>query len=485
MVGRIATVIIFVLVTALLLVVAGRELLTPEDRWRDWLQVLVAQQMADTFQREVSLGGIEIGGMTRVVARDVTLRGDGPDEPDTLVQAERVEIDYDLESIIRGEVAPAAGIDRVKVSGAWVSAERDEAGVVNLLALLPPADEPAPAEDSFQGVIEFEDSAVHYQDFGVTSVRGEPLEVELAGLSGTVDMRRLGWTEIEVSAWERMGRLDYLDAMVEMNPATGLVWVEVDIAGANAPWWYAFFADVPGVVVDGGVADLHGTLALVPADETPGGIMVTADVALHQGSVSLAVLGGASVSAEGEFTTSLNGVEIKRLDGWLGQTRLKIEGGVTEFTDPCLELAFEASVPDAAELTRLLGDGAPLPAGLDLTAPLTVIGELVGPPTTANLTATVSLPGEVAYVADGVSADAADLTAQVCLLDLSEPNMRGSVDLARLAVGQVAPSVFGAEDGALPGPLGMTPLEDLRAEVFWADGSPVAHTNLRVARLRR
>jgi hypothetical protein len=60
-------------------------------------------------------------------------------------------------------------------------------------------------------------------------------------------MRRLGWTEIQATAWERMGRVDYVDATVEINSATGLVWIEADIVGANAPWWYAFFADVPRV----------------------------------------------------------------------------------------------------------------------------------------------------------------------------------------------------------------------------------------------
>lgn len=483
MLGRIATVIMFVLVTALLLAVAGREFLTPEDRWRDWLQVLVAQQMADTFQREVSLGGIEISGMTGVVARDVTLRGNGPDEPDTLVRAERVEIKYDLDSIIHGEVAPAAGIERVKISGAWVNAERDEAGVVNVLALLPPAEEPAPPEDSFQGVIEFEDSAVHYRDFGVTSVRGEPLEVELGGLSGIVDTRRLGRTEIHATAWERLGRLDYVDATVEVNSTAGLVWIEADVSGANVPWWYAFFADVPGVAVDEGVADIHATLAIVSGDEKADGLMLSADAHLREGRVRLAALGDAPVNVEGEFTSSLDGLEIERLDGWLGETRLSVEGGVTEYAQPCLELAFEANVPDAAELTRLVAGGLPLPEGLNLSAPLTVTGELVGPPATANLTATAHVPGEVAYAGGGLAADAGDLTAQLCLLDLSNPNVRGSVDLARLTVAEVEPSVFADDDSALPGPLGMTPLEDLRAEVLWSDGSPVAHTSVRVAKL--
>jgi autotransporter translocation and assembly factor TamB len=199
--------------------------------------------------------------------------------------------------------------------------------------------------------------------------------------------------------------------------------------------------------------------------------------------VRLAALGNAPVSVEGDFTASLDGVEVKRLDGWLGGTRVRVEGGVTEFADPCLELAFEASVPDAVELTRLFSEGSALPEELDLSGPLTVTGELVGPPATANLTATVSLPGEVAYAGGGVVADAEDLTAQVCLLDLSDPNVRGSVDLARLAVAEVEPSVFGREDSPLPGPLGMTPLEDLRAEVLWSEGSPVAHTSVRVAKL--
>ncbi len=471
------TLFLCLLVTVALFAEAGRNVLNPPDRWREWLQVLVAQQLADTLGREVRVGQIEIEGATGVVAHDIAVAANGDLQTDELITARQIAINYDLMGILHGDVAPAAGIGRVKVEGLWARIERDESGIVNLTTLLPPG-KPAPPEEGFQGVVEITDSTIRYVDRGVTGIGAEPLEVELGGLSATIDMRRLGWAQIQLNAWERLGRVAYIDLGVDVESATGTAWLDADISGINVAWWYGFFANVPGLKIDRGQADMRGTIAVVRDRDGRAKSAISVDAQVRDVSVRLAALGNAPMTVDADMIAMPYGVAVKHLDAWVSGAHVRAEGAVSDFARPCLDLTFEAETGSTMDLARLLPAAGAYLENLDVTGPLTATGTFSGPPSSANVLAELSIPGTVDFTAGGVTARAEDIAAQVNLLDLSAPNVRASAHVAR------AEPVGGEIDVAdPPGPLIVSPIEDLTAEGMWANGSPVAHTSVHVARI--
>ena len=123
MVRRLLPILLCLLVTAGLLAEAGLVLLTPRERVRGWLQLLVARQIADTLRRTVRLGPVDGNLITGVVARDLAVWEHGGKDAGVLLRAGRIQLHYNLRAILGGEVAPAAGIDRVTTLSDYRDAE--------------------------------------------------------------------------------------------------------------------------------------------------------------------------------------------------------------------------------------------------------------------------------------------------------------------------------------------------------------------------
>ncbi|MCD6360637.1 MAG: hypothetical protein J7M38_07175, partial [Armatimonadetes bacterium] len=485
MIRGLFTILLCLCVTTVLLVQAGLALLTPAGRIDDWLQVLVARQLADTLGREVRIGRIEGDWLTRVVASDVAV-GEGASFADgVLLSARKVRIDYNLLAIVRREVAPAVAVDKVVVEGGWARVVRDPHGVINLSTLFPRR-KPAPPEEAFQGVVEIVDSDISYVDYEAHARDGRPLELELGGISGQVDMRRLGWVQIKAEAWERLGHVDYLQADIEGNAEAGVWWIGADVSGADIAWWYNFYYPVPGVTVNRASADVSGVFLVGPTPDGGRRAGLTAHARLSDASVRLAALNNRLITGEAECSVSLKGLQVQRLDAWMGDTHVRAEGSLSDFSDPCLDVTFDVQAPHPERLTEIAPGVTDYLNGLDMDGPLLASGALLGSPGSCNLLAEVTVPGDVAFAAGGVEGRAHEITAEVNLFDISQPNVWARATLGTFAADMNEPGTSGDGAGStwMAGGVSAGPMENVTVEAIWAPENPIAQTRLHLPQVR-
>lgn len=484
MTSRLLTLILIVVVTVGLLFEAGRAVLMPEGRWQQWLQLLAAQQIADTLARQVQLGPVTGLTLSGVEARDLAIAEGRLLADGAMARAERLRLSFDLVGIMRGALAPAAAIDRVELARAWVHVVRDTRGELNLEKLLPKPVRPTPPEERFRGVVVITDSTAVYDDHALPTAHGGPLNLELASIDAEIDARRIGWTSVTATARERLGRFGALEVIGESETETGFAWGEVRLADVDVGWWYDALARTDGIAVNGGRAQIAATLGVPPeaGDEPPA---LSARVSMRGATVEVAALGDRPLDAEMDGLVTLGGAEIQHLEVTGAGLHIKASGRVGNFEDMVLDTSFEAEAAGAEDLLAPASEQAGLReqlAGLDVTGPVLASGRLEGPINNLNVSAQVKAPGEVRY-ADARLGEvvARAVEARVNVLNLLKPSLRAQVTLPEVEAADLTP-LRALLPEELAGEPQIAPLADVQADVLWSADTPVAHTELNVPR---
>lgn len=487
MTNRLITILLVLLTTVAIVGEAGRVFMTPADRWRDWLQLLTAQQIADTLDRQVQLGPIDGLSMKGVETGDLAV-AEGPLLADgAILTADRLRIAFDLPAMVRGEVAPAAGISSVRIEGAWAHIVRDEAGDLNIEKVLPEPGPPVPPEDRFQGTVTIVDSTVIYDDYALPTVRGSLVNMELVQVNAEIDMRTIGWAEITFSGRDRLARtgLIRIDGSTELE--TGFAWANARIGAVDAAYWFDRMVDTEDFSVQGGRLDVAASIGLMPRANGSPEPSVAGEVAIRDAAVTFAALGDRQVLADGNATVTMDGVRIHRLDARVDSTRVEASGFLGDLSDPVVDLVFDADVPRAEDLIGLLSELDPEMArqieAVSIAGPVLVTGEIAGPLAEANLVAQVGAPGGVRYA----STEAGEFLAEVIdlrldLLDLADPNVRARADVAQAEAIDLEP-LRAMLPEEIEGPLAVSPLREIGADILWSMEIPLVQTELSVPRL--
>lgn len=488
MTNRLITILLVLVTTVAICAEAGRVFMTPPDRWRDWLQLLVAQQIADELHRQVQIGPITNLSMRGVETTSLAIADGRYLEDGAVLRAARLRISFDLRAIVRGHTAPAAGISEVWIENAWAYVARDEDGVLNLERILPePVDPPPPPEDRFHGLITIVDSTLIYDDYALPTTRGQVVNLELIGFDAEIDMRTLGWAEIVFSGSDRLGRVGRISTRGVIELETGFLSAQANLGAVDAAYWYDRLVDLPELSVAAGRVDVAAAIGVLPKPRREPDLTVAAEVAVRGADVRPAALDGRQVLADADATVTLDGLELHRLSARIDTARVEASGFVGDLDDPIVDIVFEADVPRAADFISLLPELGPeierqLEA-VSIAGPLLASGEVLGSLREANLSALVTLPGEVRYA----SADAGEYLAtsvemRLDLLDLSDPSLRAQADLAQAEALDLEP-LRAMLPEELEGPLEVSPLEDLSADVLWSMEIPVVQTEIAIPRL--
>lgn len=485
MTSRLLTIVLVLGVTTVLLLEAGRAALTPEGRWREWLQLLTAQQLADALGRQVQLGPVTGLSLTGVETSGLAVAEGRVLAEGAVARADRLRLAFDLVGIIRGDVAPAVAIGRVELERAWIHVIRDENGDLNLERLLPRPARPTPPEERFRGVVTVADSIVIYDDYALPTAHGRPLNLELAGIDAEVDARRIGWSSITARAHERLGRFGTLDVVGETETDTGFMWGDVRLADVDVAWWYDTLVATEEVSVAGGRAQIAATLGVPPeAQAEPPAL--SAQVSVRDATVRLAALGNRPIAADADGLLTLSGVQVQRLEAASEGLRIEASGLLGNFEDLVLDAAFDVEAARAEELIALAPEEAGLRqqlAGLDVSGPVLASGQLQGPVDDLNLSARLEAPGEVRYADAQLGEVAAEgVQARVDVLDLLDPNVRAQASATTVAAHDLTP-LRALLPEELAGEPEIAPLAGVQADVLWSAGRPIAHTELNVPRL--
>ncbi len=486
MTNRLITILFLLIVTVAIIGQAAHVFLSPPDRWQQWLQVLVAQQIADTLEREVQLGPITDLSMEGVGLHGLAV-AEGPRLADgVILTADTIRIAFDLAGMLRRRTGSAADISRVRIEGAWVHLVRDEVGALNIEDVLPePPPVPVPPEERFQGIITIADSTVIYDDYALPQVAGTFVNAELVQFNAEIDMRTIGWIDFDLSGRDRLGRFGSLHFAGMMEPDTGFLWGQTQIGSVDMPYWFERLVVAPEIDVIRGRAEVAATVG-IPANHD-GAPTVSGKVAVRDSVLTLDALGRRPVSAEADASVTLEGVQMHRLVAQMDAMTVEASGFLGDLDDPVVDLAFDADVPRSDELVTLFPDLSPEMeeqiASVTIAGPLLVSGEIAGPLREANVVARVGAPGEVRYASADVGewvAEEVDL--RVDLLDLSDPNVRARADTVRTTPTDLEPlAEMMPED--LEGPLEVAAIDDLAVDLLWSAEVPLLQTELAVPRI--
>ena len=488
MTNRVVTALLILLATIAIVGHAVVLFMSPPDRWREWMQLLVAQQVANTLNRQVRLGPVvdltPLGVEARWLAVAETPEGL---EAGLLLSAERMRLAFNLRAILRGVVSPAAGIGRVEVLNGWAHIVRDEAGDLNIEQLVPEPVEPVPPEARFQGIIVLNNTTIIYDDYAIETARGTMVALELAGVDAEIDMRTLGWVDIEATGRERLGRLGSfsIDGVSELD--TGYAWATAEVGSIDAAYWFDTFVASDEVAVQRGRMNVTAKLGMMPQDDAPPELSVSALARGDDFSVTAAQLTGEQVIAGFLATVTMSGAEVHSLEARVASTSVEATGFIADFDSPVLNLTFQGNAERIEDLMRLAPD---LDASVNeqieslaVAGPVLVSGRVTGPLESANLSAEVQAPGSVRYAsADFGAVSTGPVDLRFDLLDIGDPNIRGVAQIARAEAADLSPLQELLPE-TVEGPIEVTPLEGVVADVLWSTENPVLQTDLNIARM--
>ncbi|MGI5820310.1 MAG: hypothetical protein ACOX9R_19660, partial [Armatimonadota bacterium] len=487
MTNRVITILLILVTTAALVGEAARSVMETEGQWQEWLQLLVAQEVANTLDRQVQLGPIAEISLDGVEARWLAVAEDYYLRDGEMIRADRLRIAFDLRGMLRRDVAPAAGISKVRIEDGWAYVVRDAAGELNVERLLPEPVEPTPPEDSFQGTITIVRTTVIYDDYAVETVPGGPLNVELADLNAEIDMREIGWASVELSARERLGRFRTVVVRGQAELETGFAWANADVSGIDAAYWFGMFARAEGVELHRGVVDVSGSLGFLPGEPGGGEATLAGSARVRDAEVTLAALSGRRVVADATLTGTMDGVRIHSLDARIDGTTITATGFIGDWDEPVIDVAFDAMVTEPRELLDLVPEPdeqtqAQIDA-VEISGPLMVTGAMIGPIKRANLSAYIEAPGQIRYAsADVGEIVAGPLDLRVDILDLADVNARGRMNVVEASAVDLEPLRASLPE-EMQGPIEVSPLENVTAEVLWSNEIPVVRTDLAIPRV--
>jgi hypothetical protein len=278
MTNRVVTILLILIATVAIVGEAARNVMEPEGQWQEWLQLLVAQQVADTVDRQVQIGPITDLSLDGVETSSVAVAEDYYLEDGAVIRAENLTIAFDMAGIVRQQVAPAAGISNVRIEEAWIHAVRDPQGDLNVQDLVPePVGPPPPPDERFQGVITVVDTTIIYDDYAVDTVSGVPLNVELTDVNAEIDMSEVGWAAVDLSARERLGRFGRMAVDAEVETETGFAWGKAQVGSIDAAYWFDTFVRTEDLAVQRGSVDVSATFGLLPLETGEPEPTLTAD----------------------------------------------------------------------------------------------------------------------------------------------------------------------------------------------------------------
>ncbi|MFP3904785.1 MAG: hypothetical protein ACLFWB_11135, partial [Armatimonadota bacterium] len=403
-------------------------------------------------------------------------REEGLDEG-AVLSAEEITVHYSLLDILNRKRAPAAAVDEIILTGLMGDVIRDPDGQVNLQKLVPPAEKIVPPEERFSGKVTISDSRVLYTDrTGIAG--GRDVRLAMTNIQGQLALSRPDYLQGEFAADADSEKFQHIEAKFGLQQGgPGLV-LQGRVSAVNLAWARRFWPD-PVVGVTGGTASVNVSVYRPPSEDAQTGFMVNGTI--QRATASIPALQHRSVTVSGRFTATPQGVRTPGMDTRLRGLQAHISGSVMNFQAPVLDLDFRADTPAPAEVMQLLpADLAQKIPRLEFDGPLAVQGTVTGDPAHAEIDVQIQAPEAVSvWAQENIPIHAQGVDLAVHLMDSSDPVMVSDVSATSVASDTV--QVAELADIEWPEAVTVSPLEEVSAEIRWADGEPAVRTDLSIA----
>ncbi len=483
MLRAVRVVVCFVVPLTALTLAAGS--VVRRHNWlQDRLQRVVAAELARTTGREVRVGSLEGDLRHGVVLRDVAVGEEGGLAQGEVLWVEELQVKYDLNAILHREQPPARAVSEVVIRRPRVTIVRRVDGTINLQELVKPSKKRVPPEERFAGKVRIEDADITYIDETLTSPDGKPLRQHVVEADVELDLGRPDWlafTTTMVSADESFGELRASGAV---DQKTHFVSADATISEVPLRRWYEFYGPRPEAEVLGGVADVAGSVyVLPPSGEGKPETGYDLSAAIRGGKFRVPQVRSGPIELSGDVRVTPAGLVLAGGRVRVAGVNADVNGTVSCWEDPTIDATVEAQGVTMAAVKALLPAGVEFPpAGvpLEIEGAASVRAQVAGSLARGSVKGEVKLPGRVVVEVEGVGRLVGDgLQADVKLLDWSGPQVEADVRVARLVVPSVALGEE-SEDGEPAPTLQLEPLRNVRAKVLWANGKAVAAGKLQV-----
>lgn len=478
MLRRLSTQLKLILLALALVIIPGALVIVSQSQWaRQRLQEAVTRQLAQSTKREVYVGPVSGSILTSVTIDGLAIAEKQRLTDGAMVAADRVQINYDLLSVLRGHLSPIASIRSIHAYNPRLHLVRSRDGRLNLQKLLPPA-EIAPPQKRFRGMLYLHNGAVFYEDSS-WYVKTPPLQTHLAQVEMTVDARQITRTITRTTARFTDGRATELDGQVIFDADSPFVDVSGRISGIDAAWGMRVFGLQHGYTVTGGRIDLSGSAYRIATSGKPT-VDFSGSGLLHGIRVSSPDL-PYPLRLDGTSWGSRDGFRLRDMKMTMAGSRYAVTGSITQLGKPVIDLSITSERVALAPLGRLAPKELAA-ARLTASGTASVRMTAVGPGSNPDLRVQVGMvePVTVSLKQVGtVRATAVQIAADV--VGTAKPSVRATISGSQLSI----PSLqLSSSPAAWPQVLSVAPVQPFTANVQWCGGAPVAQGNLQVPVLR-
>jgi hypothetical protein len=352
--------------------VPGVILILGQTDWaRTRVQEGLTRGLADYLKREVSVGrvtgnlldGFTVDGLA--IAEGRALK-DG-----ALCTAERVRVEYDVWSVLRGHLVPQASVSEVHVYGARARVVNDAHGRLNMAQLIPRA-LTAPPEERFRGRVFIHDAAVVYEDYN-TTLR-TPLVVRGNDLQVTLDSRQVLRTRIDGSGCILDNRAGRFTAGIQINTDRPMFNLDLSLDNVDLPWLARHFKWAAEAGLRAGRSDVRGSLYTVRR-RGKGRTALTATLDLRSLQIATGQSGVGPVTLNGGLWIGLDGVQTRGLRATIAGSVYEVSGAVADLKAPVLDLAARPGCSRCCRLSpRGHGAAGRCPGAAPLASPRRSLG---------------------------------------------------------------------------------------------------------------
>ena len=467
--------LLLVLVVPLCVVGIPGYLLVSRERWaRQRLLEGIAAYYAHNLNTEVRIGSLRGNLITGIELRDMAVAERGGTTQAPVLSARSVRLRYGVWSVIRGYQYPAEVLRSVEIRGLRGRVRRRADGRLDVADLVPP--KPEVYRGRFSGVVRIRDAELAYEDLGVRVKGGGPLRLQLTHVRADVDLADPFVARYRLAASEGSGRARRIALAGRVRRDGRFTSAAGTIEGLDVPWLYRSFVASPKLAIRSGRADLHGRLMFVQN----GAASYSAAVEVGECLVASPELPGEPIRVRARGSISPAGVRVSCISAQGLGAEVQAAGALFGWTGgmPSLDAVAMGMARDVGCLRALLKQHAPQLPDLGTLGGVQVQVAAVGEAATPTVRFRATLPGHTwVRLGTGTSsatkafvASAAGLQADGLAYMASQPAV-GATLSARRAFADNLDAVLPENQSVKS--VRLEPLQDLRADVLWAEGRPI------------
>lgn len=478
MLRRLSTQLKLTLLALALVILPGAVVNVGHSGWAHHrLQEAVTRGLAESAGREVYVGPLTGNVLSSVTVHGLAIAEHQRLADGAMLAADRVRIDYDLLSVLRGHLVPIASVRSIHLYNPRLHIVRFRNGKLNLQQLLPPP-KVTPVSKRFRGMLYLHDGLAFVED-SAWYVKTPPLQLHLAQVELTLDARQITRTLVYDTARVTDGRAQAISGRVLWDSGTPFVDVSGSVTGIDAAWGMRMFGLQHGYTVTGGTVDISGAAYRVPTSGKP-----TVDFS------GTGVLHGVSVSSprlpyplrlEGTSWASRDGFRLRDMKLATAGSEYSLNGMIASLGKPVVDLSLSSPRVALAPLQKL-APRALAGTGLAPAGVAAVKVSAVGPAGNPDLRVQAGMEQPVTLKLKQIgTVRAEEVQVNADIVGTARPSLRASVTSRAVSV----PSLkLSSQPGQWPHEVSAVRLGLAYASFQWCAGLPVAHGDFKAPVLR-